>query len=78
MNWLNCYGLAVIAIIMIPNIIYAAIHKKGKLKAISLSVIPSCMFLFSGIVLGSIPLIVFAVIFAVSHIFISCKKLVLN
>lgn len=141
MDWFNYYGLAVMAIIMIPNIIYAVKHKddcadsynnraavvleqvgrygcfvfmifnipytyfnfwfehalyvylavngalciayvifwiicankSDKLKALSLSVIPSCIFLFSGIVLANIPLIVFAVIFAVNHILISYK-----
>ncbi len=48
--------------------------KNGMLKALSLSIIPSCIFLFSGIVLANIPLIVFAVVFAVSHIFLSCKN----
>ena len=48
--------------------------KKGKLKALSLSVLPSCIFLFSGIILANIPLIVFAVLFCITHIFISYKK----
>lgn len=141
MTWFNYYGLAVMAVIMIPNIIYAAKHKNGKnkysnkaveileqigrygcftfmifnipytyfnfwfdyalivylsvnsglclsylifwvicwnrndkLKALTLSVIPSCVFLFSGIVLAYIPLIAFSVIFAICHIFISCKN----
>lgn len=141
MTWFNYYGLAVMAVIMIPNIIYAVKHKNGenkysnkaveileqigrygcftfmifnipytyfnfwfdyalivylsvnsglclsylifwvicwnrndKLKALTLSVIPSCVFLFSGIVLSYIPLIAFSVIFAICHIFISCKN----
>ncbi len=49
-------------------------NRNGKLKALSLSVLPSCIFLFSGIVLANIPLIVFAVLFAVNHILISCKN----
>lgn len=142
MGWFNYYGLAIIAIIMIPNIIFAVTHKdgfentyknkaaeiceqvgryacfvlmifnipytyfnfwfdyaliaylsvngvlclayilfwvicwnkNGKLKALSLSVIPSVIFLFSGITLANIPLIAFAVIFAVNHILISYKN----
>lgn len=141
MTWFNYYGLAVMAVIMIPNIIYAVKHKNGenkysnkaveileqigrygcftfmifnipytyfnfwfdyalivylsvnsglclsylifwvicwnrndKLKTLTLSVIPSCVFLFSGIVLAYIPLIAFSVIFAICHIFISCKN----
>lgn len=136
MSWFNYYGLAVMAIIMIPNIIYAVKHKnsenayrnkaaeileqigrygcfvlmifnipytyfnfwfdyalivylsvigslclvylifwvicwhrKDKLKALSLSIIPSCIFLFDGVVLASIPLIFFS-----GHIYISCKN----
>lgn len=141
MGWFNYYGLAIMAIIMIPNIVYFAKRKSddsaynnkavtiveqigrygcfafmicnvpytyfnfwfdyalivylsvnGALclaylvfwavyrnadcmpKAIALSVIPSCVFLFSGVVLLSIPLIVFSVMFAASHIFISVKS----
>lgn len=144
MGWFNYYGLAVMAIVMIPNIVYAVKHKdaaagtynnkavialeqigrygcfalmifnfpytyfdfwfehalaaylavngalclaylifwivcwnsNGMLKALSLSIIPSCIFLFSGVVLANIPLIVFAVLFAVTHILISFKNAV--
>ncbi len=142
MDWFNYYGLAIMAVIMIPNIIYAIKHKNGfvnmyqnrvvvileligrfacfvlmifnipytyfnfwfdyalyiylsvngilcalyiifwilcwnrdgKLKAFSLSIIPSTIFLFSGIVLASIPLIIFAVVFGVCHILISYRN----
>lgn len=141
MSWFNYYGLAIMAIIMVPNIVYAVMHKNGadvcinkaiviaeqigrygclalmifnipyvylnfwfdnaltvylsvnsalclaylifwivcwnrhdKLKALSLSIVPSCIFLFSGIILVYFPLIVFAVMFGASHIFISCKN----
>ena len=49
-------------------------NRTDKLKALSLSVLPSCIFLFSGIVLAYIPLIAFAIIFAVNHILISYKN----
>lgn len=49
-------------------------NKNGKLKVLSLSIIPSFIFLFSGIVLASIALIIFAVIFATCHILISYKN----
>ena len=143
MGWFNYYGLAVMAVIMIPNIIYAITHKSdadtvyknkaviiaeqigryacfvlmifnipytyfnfwfdyafvvylsvngglclaylifwiicwnknGKLKALSLSVFPSCIFLFSGLFLAYIPLIVFAVLFGACHILISYKTI---
>lgn len=142
MDWFNYYGLIIMAIIMIPNIIFAVKHKNSlantyrnkaveimeqigrygcfalmifnipyayfdfwfenalivylsvngflclayillwivcwnrndKFKALSLSIIPSCIFLFSGIVLAYIPLIVFAILFAINHIIISCKN----
>ncbi len=142
MNWFNYYGLGIIVIIMLPNIIFSIKCKDGfkniynnkvvevleqvgrfgcialmifnipytyfnfwfkyalevyigvngflciayiafwiicrnsnsLLKALSLSSIPSLIFLFSGIVLANIPLIVFAVIFAICHILISYKN----
>ena len=142
MSWFNYYGLIIIAIIMIPNIIFAIKHKdgfanqyknkavetmeqigryaclilmvfnipytyfnfwfdnaltvyliingflslfylifwvifwnkSGKLRALSLSIIPSVIFLFSGIVLANIPLIVFAVLFGINHILLSYKN----
>lgn len=142
MGWFNFYGLIIIAIIMIPNIVFAIKNKdgftnsyknkplevfeqigrygcfilmifniprtyfnywfanaeivylavngilcftycffwilfwekNGKAKALLLSVIPSTMFLFSGVVIANIPLIVFAVIFSITHIRLSCKN----
>lgn len=57
-------------------VIWAICFKKNNLfKAISLSVIPSVVFLFSGIISHSIPLLVMAIIFAPCHILISCKNL---
>ncbi len=50
-------------------------NRNGKLKALSLSIIPSIIFLFSGMVLAYIPLSVFAAVFSVSHIYISYKTL---
>lgn len=146
MNWFNYYGLAIIVIIMIPNIIFAvkqkdgykniyknrvveileqigryaclilmifnipytyfnfwfgnalvvylsinsslclayvvfwgaSYKKKGKFKALSLSIIPSFIFLFSGIMLANIPLIVFALLFGVNHIMLSYKNAAIN
>ena len=143
MDWFNYYGLIIIAIIMIPNIIFAIKHKdsfenryknkavevmeqigryaclvlmvfnipytyfnfwfghalivylavngvlslsyllfwaicrnkNGKLKALSLSIIPSVIFLLSGVILAYIPLIAFAILFGANHIILSCKNL---
>ena len=141
MDWFNYYGLAIMAVIMIPNIIYAAKHKNqvavydnraaivfeqigrygcfvfmifnipytyigfwlsfgemlyitvnavlllgycaswivlwnksGIVKALLLSIIPSLVFIVSGILIASILLFVFAAIFSVMHILISIKN----
>lgn len=142
MNWFNYYGLIFIAVIMIPNIIFAIKHKddfsnnyknkpaeifeqigrygcfatmifnipytwfgfyfshaeivylvvnsalvvaycitwivlwkkSGIVKAVLLSALPSLVFLFSGIMIVSTLLLIFAVIFAVTHILISIKN----
>lgn len=50
----------------------------GKLRGLSLSIIPSVIFLFSGIVIANIPLIAFAVMFGINHILLSYKKFDLN
>ncbi len=144
MGWFNYYGLAIIAVIMIPNIVYSIANKNGfndayknkfveiceqigrfgciifmiinvpytyfnfwfdygltvylsvngvlcaaylafwaicwkqngLLKALSLSVLPTLIFLFSGIMIANIPLITLAVLFGVTHIFISYKNAV--
>lgn len=142
MSWFNYYGLVIMGIIMIPNIVYAAKHKDGSIdnyhnkpiviceqigrygcfacmlfnvphmyfgfrfkaalpvylcvngglclsyvmvwvlfrnkngitKALLLSGIPSVIFLFCGIMLVHIPLILFAVLFGINHIFLSWKN----
>ncbi len=141
MGWFNYYGLIVMAIIMIPNIIYAVKHKNdgagyrnravetaeqigrygcfifmifnvpytyfnfwfdhaltvylsvngalclfyllfwivcrkqnGLLKALSLSILPTVIFLFDGILLLNVPLITLSFLFGIFHIFISCKN----
>ena len=142
MSWFNYYGLAIMAIVMIPNIAYAVKHKSdstntynnkaaeileqigrygcmafmvfnvpytyfnfwfdyalicylsvngslclaylifwivcwnrsGKLKALSLSIIPTAIFLYSGIVVANIPLIAFSILFGITHILISYKN----
>ena len=44
------------------------------LKAITLSAIPSLIFVYSGIMLAYYPLIVLSIVFAISHITISIKN----
>ena len=48
--------------------------KKGIFKALALSIIPSTVFLISGIMSRSILLIVAALLFAPAHIFISSQN----
>ena len=142
MGWFNYYGLAIVAIIMIPNIVFAVKRKnefankyqnkvvevleqvgryaclvlmifnipytyfnfwfnhalvvylsvngvlcltyvvfwivcwnrEGILRAIALSTIPSVIFLFSGVMLASIPLVAFSIVFGINHILLSCKN----
>lgn len=142
MNWFNYYGLIFIAVIMIPNIVFAIKHKDGFsngyknkpaevfeqigrygcfatmifniphtwlgfyfsyaeivylvvnsvlvvtycitwivlwkkvgiIKAVLLSTLPSLVFLFSGIMIASILLLIFAVVFAVTHKLISIEN----
>ena len=142
MGWFNYYGLIIVALLMIPNIVFALTHKNGfvnayhnktaevleqigryaclvfmvfnipyayfnfwftnaliaylavngglllaylicwgifwkrtgQAKALVLSILPSLIFLFSGVMLLNIPLLVFAVIFAVNHILISYRN----
>lgn len=51
-------------------------NKTTIFKALTLSILPSILFLFSGIMILNIPLICFSVIFATAHIFISFKNAV--
>ncbi len=142
MGWLNVYGLIFVAVIMIPNVVFAircregfvnrwknkfveiieqigrfgcllfmVIHipgtwfgrwsdeafalylivdaalvisyciiwilcfrKNSLFRALALSIIPSVLFLFSGIMSRSVLLLIAAVLFAPSHILISYKN----
>ena len=49
-------------------------NKFFKFRAYALSIIPSIMFIFGGIMLLNIPLLAFSLIFAPSHIAISVKN----
>lgn len=56
-------------------VIWAICFKKDNMfKAVSLSVIPSVVFLFSGIMSHHVLLIISVLIFAPMHILISCKS----
>ncbi|MCH5165801.1 MAG: hypothetical protein J1G01_05310 [Clostridiales bacterium] len=51
--------------------------KKNTIKALWLSIIPTTLFVFSGIMLLSVPLMSFAVIFGIGHITISYRNVML-
>ena len=74
--WFNHADLVYLIIDSFLVIIYCIIwiicwNKNNVFKALSLSIIPSLIFLFSGIMLCSILLIIFSIIFSLSHIIIS-------
>jgi len=50
-------------------------NKKGIVKALLLSLLPSVIFIFSGIMVLSVPLMMFALIFAPTHIYISVRTI---
>ena len=62
-------------LILLYCLIWALCFRKESLfRSLSLSVIPSIVFIFSGIMMRSIPLILFSLLFAPSHITISVKN----
>lgn len=68
--------LSVNSALCLAYLIFWTICRKnsGKLKALSLSILPSVIFLFSGTVLANIPLLAFATVFSATHILISYKN----
>ena len=69
------YLIVYCALTFLYCVVWAICFKKDSMfKAVALSVLPSALFLFSGIMLRSVPLIVSALIFAPCHILISCKN----
>lgn len=72
---LAVYLIADSALILAYCVIWGVCFKKNSVfKALSLSIIPSVIFLFSGIMSRSVLLIISAVIFAPCHIIISYKN----
>lgn len=62
-------------LILIYCVIWAVCFRKNNVfKALSLSIIPSIVFLFSGIMSRSVLLIIASLLFAPSHIMISYKN----
>ncbi len=62
-----------------PTSIFIAGKHRSKsvgILRISLAVIPSCLFLLSGITLGYFPLIVSAILFAAGHIYVTYQNVI--
>ena len=69
------YLLGDTALLIVYCVIWIVCFKKNSVfRALSLSIIPSVIFLFSGIMSRSVLLIIAAVIFAPCHILISYKN----
>ena len=68
--------LIVDAVLIIAYCVIWAVcfRKNGVFRALSLSVIPSVIFLFSGIMSRSVLLMISAIVFAPCHILISYKN----
>ncbi|MBP0958811.1 MAG: hypothetical protein J5992_01650 [Oscillospiraceae bacterium] len=82
-TWLGFWSDEAFAIYLIVNIVLVVAYcilwivcwkKNNIFKALSLSIIPSAIFLFSGIMSRSILLVLSALIFAPCHIMISYKN----
>ncbi|MBR4112821.1 MAG: hypothetical protein IKK53_07295 [Ruminiclostridium sp.] len=70
------YIIVNMALLLLYCLLWIVFFKKNNMaKAVSLSVIPSVIFLFSGIISFNIPLVIAAVIFSPCHILISVKNI---
>lgn len=65
--------IAVNSILLAIYLLYWIVfwNKDSLPRAVLLSLTPSLMFVFSGMILANIPLIIFAVIFAIFHMWVS-------
>ncbi|MGN0469130.1 MAG: hypothetical protein ACI4GY_10440 [Acutalibacteraceae bacterium] len=69
------YLIVDVVLILLYCIVWIICFKKNSMfRALALSIIPSVLFLFSGIMSRSVLLIVSAILFAPSHILISYKN----
>ena len=82
-TWFGWWSDEAFAVYLIVDTIFAALYcliwivcfrKNSVFRALALSIIPSVLFLFSGIMSRSVLLIIAAVLFAPSHIAISYKN----
>ena len=69
------YLIVDVILVMLYCIIWIICFKKSSIfRALALSIIPSILFLFSGIMTRSVLLVIAAIVFAPSHIVISYKN----
>ena len=69
------YLIVDVVLVMLYCIIWIICFKRSSIfRALALSIIPSILFLFSGIMSRSVLLIITSLLFAPSHIFISYKN----
>ncbi len=82
-TWFGWWSDEALSIYLVVNIVLVALYcaiwffcfnKNTVFKAVSLSVIPSAIFLFSGIMSRSILLIIASILFTPTHILISYKN----
>ena len=82
-TWFGWWSDEAFALYLIIDVILVMIYcavwiiyfkNKSIFRALSLSIIPSILFLFSGIMCRSVLLIIASVLFAASHILISYKN----
>lgn len=82
-TWFGWWSDEAFAIYLIVNVILITVYciiwaicfkKNSVFRALALSIIPSVVFLFSGIMMRSVLLIIMSVFFAPSHIMISYKN----
>ena len=71
-NALRIYLLVNGSLLVFYLLIWIFMWRKNKLiRVIFLSVLPSIIFIFSSIMILSIPLIIFSILFSITHIYIS-------
>lgn len=84
-TWFGFWSDEAFAMYMVVNALLVALYcliwvicwkKNSMFRALALSILPSAVFLFSGIMSRSILLTVAALLFAPAHIYISCRNAV--
>ena len=82
-TWFGWWSDQAFAVYLIVDAVFVFVYcllwtvlwkKNNRLRALALSIIPSVVFLFSGVMSSSVLLIVSALLFAPMHILISCRN----